>query len=289
VGLLLVAASAVAWSTAGLFMRLMQLDVWTILFWRGLFGGLAIVTYMITRSPRSVWSEFSTMGWQGCLVGALSAAGMIAFVCALQRTTVANVSLIYAASPFATALLARIVLREPLSILTLVAASLAIIGVAVMFEGMFHDGNMAGMGLSLVMTIAASATTVTIRKFPQIPMVGAVCLAAFLGSALSSLNASPLSASSRDIFYLALFGACQMGLGLVLFVAGCRAAPPAAAAVIGSLETPLAPLWVWLAFNETPAVNTLIGGAFILVAVVGQMFAEHVAGRRPRLTASATN
>jgi drug/metabolite transporter (DMT)-like permease len=59
-----------------------------------------------------------------------------------------------------------------------------------------------------------------------------------------------------------------------------RVAPPAAVAVVSSLETPLAPLWVWLAFNETPTLNTLVGGAFILVAVVGQMFAEHAAGRR---------
>ncbi|MEA2836424.1 MAG: hypothetical protein QOD89_974 [Bradyrhizobium sp.] len=38
-GIVLVVAAAVAWSTAPLFTRLLHFDSWTILFWRGLFGG----------------------------------------------------------------------------------------------------------------------------------------------------------------------------------------------------------------------------------------------------------
>jgi hypothetical protein len=36
-GLILVTASAVAWSLAGLFTRVIPLDNWTILAWRGHF------------------------------------------------------------------------------------------------------------------------------------------------------------------------------------------------------------------------------------------------------------
>ena len=38
-GVALVIAAAVAWSTAAFFTRLLHFDSWTILFWRGLFGG----------------------------------------------------------------------------------------------------------------------------------------------------------------------------------------------------------------------------------------------------------
>lgn len=34
------------------------------------------------------------------------------------------------------------------------------------------------------------------------------------------------------------------------------------------LETVLAPIWVWLIFNETPTAMTLVGGG-ILVATIG--------------------
>ena len=39
-GLILVTASAVAWSLAGLFTRAIPLDSWTILAWRGIFLSL---------------------------------------------------------------------------------------------------------------------------------------------------------------------------------------------------------------------------------------------------------
>ena len=39
-------------------------------------------------------------------------------------------------------------------------------------------------------------------------------------------------------------------------------------ALIGTLQTPLGTLWVWLAFAEAPATATLVGGAIVLAAVV---------------------
>ena len=41
-GLWLVAAAALAWSSAGIFTRLIQADLMTMLFWRGIFSGSAV-------------------------------------------------------------------------------------------------------------------------------------------------------------------------------------------------------------------------------------------------------
>ncbi len=41
-------ASAVAYSTSGFYTRLIPLDLWTILFWRGIFAGL-LSTYSSGR------------------------------------------------------------------------------------------------------------------------------------------------------------------------------------------------------------------------------------------------
>jgi drug/metabolite transporter (DMT)-like permease len=64
-----------------------------------------------------------------------------------------------------------------------------------------------------------------------------------------------------------------MGLGMALFTVGARRIPSAQAALIGTFESPLAPLWVWLAFAEIPPTTTFIGGALILTAL-----AWHFAG-----------
>ena len=39
-------------------------------------------------------------------------------------------------------------------------------------------------------------------------------------------------------------------------------------ALIGTIEVPLAALWVWLAFAQTPRWSTPAGGAVVLAAVL---------------------
>jgi drug/metabolite transporter (DMT)-like permease len=39
------------------------------------------------------------------------------------------------------------------------------------------------------------------------------------------------------------------------------------------LESILGPLWVWLVINETPSLNTLVGGSVLLLSVA--WFAQH--------------
>lgn len=76
----------------------------------------------------------------------------------------------------------------------------------------------------------------------------------------------------------------QSAVGLVLpqggqSDAGVRADCPGCAAVaangesalILALDAPLAPLWVWLVFAQTPAGTTLMGGGFVLTAVFGHI------------------
>ncbi|WFU21442.1 hypothetical protein QA649_25400 [Bradyrhizobium sp. CB1717] len=51
-GIALVVAAAVAWSTAPFFTRLLPFDPWTILFWRGLFGGGLITVFLVLMQGR---------------------------------------------------------------------------------------------------------------------------------------------------------------------------------------------------------------------------------------------
>jgi EamA domain-containing membrane protein RarD len=52
-GVALVVAAAVAWSTAPFFTRLLPFDSWTILFWRGLFGGGLIAAILVLMQGRA--------------------------------------------------------------------------------------------------------------------------------------------------------------------------------------------------------------------------------------------
>src|SRR6185312_7718982 len=53
-GVALIIAAAIAWSTAPFFTRLLlHFDSWTILFWRGLFGGGFISLFLVATQGLS--------------------------------------------------------------------------------------------------------------------------------------------------------------------------------------------------------------------------------------------
>ena len=45
-------------------------------------------------------------------------------------------------------------------------------------------------------------------------------------------------------------------------------------ALLGRLQVVLAPLWVWLALGEVPTSLTLLGGAFVVGAVLANSVAS---------------
>jgi drug/metabolite transporter (DMT)-like permease len=268
-GLVLVTAAAVAWSTAPFFTRLLPFDAWTILFWRGVFGGGSIVAFLLLTEGRGGLLQLVSIGTSGWVVACLSTLGMVCFIPALQLTSVANVAVINAILPFVAAGLAWIWLREVAQLRTLLASLVALCGVVIIVGGPQSGSDMLGIGLACSMVLAMAAMTVTIRRYRHTPMVAAAGLSNFMGSLVSMPFAQGLaSLSATDIVLFAGFGVLQVGMGLTLFVLGSRQLPSAQASLIATLESPLMPFWVWLAFQEVPTDNALVGGALVMGAVI---------------------
>jgi drug/metabolite transporter (DMT)-like permease len=275
-GIVLVIAAAIAWSTAPLFTRLLHYDSWTILFWRGLFGGSFIAAFLILTQGRAGVRELTGMKANGWLVASLSTLGMVTFIPALQLTSVANVAIIIAAQPFAAAALAWIWFREPARLRTLLASLVTLGGVAIIVSGAVGGADVRGIGLACLMMVAIAAMTVAMRKHRESSMVAAAAMSNFLGSLVSIPFAQNIaSVGPVDLAVLAMFGLLQVGLGLTLFALGSRLLPSGQASLIATLETPLMPFWAWLAFQEVPAFRALAGGALVMGAVVADIVGDN--------------
>jgi drug/metabolite transporter (DMT)-like permease len=273
-GWFIVALSAVAWSTAGFFTRLVDEDVWTILFWRGVFSGLAIAILTLAQYRGRTASAYLTLGWPGLLLAFICAVGMITFISALRLTTVADVYVIYATVPFVTAGVAWLLLRESASVSVLVASTAAVAGVAVTLSGAVFGGSLLGQFVAFLMTLSMALMTVILRWKRDVAMIPALGLSAWIAAFITFWFCEPFDISWYNIMMLALFGITQSALGLILFGIGSRMVPAAEATLLTALDVPLAPLWVWLAFSEVPSIATLIGGVIVLAAVVGHMWWE---------------
>ena len=280
-GIALVVAAAIAWSTAPFFTRLLAYDSWTILFWRGLFGGAVISVILVLTQGLAGLRDFTGMGKSGWLVASLSMLGMITFIPALQLTSVSNVAIIIATGPFVAAAIAWIWLRETPRLRTLLAMLVALCGVVIIVGGAGGNSDIIGIALACFMTLVISAMTVVVRRHKGTPMVAAAALSNLLGSVVSLPFAHGIAGvTTTELVTLAMFGFFQVGLGLSLFVLGSRFLPSGQATLIGTLETPLMPFWVWLAFQEIPSSRVLIGGVLVMGAVIADLLGEVRAQKR---------
>lgn len=272
-GQLAVALAAVAWSTAGLFQRELTMDTITQLGGRALFALIALLAYVAVSERGAVIPAFRSIGLPGVAVAVCMATASGCFIIALNHTTVAHVLFIQAISPVLAALLAWIALREPITVRTGVAMVTALAGVAVMI-GSPSGADLAGDGVSLLMSLSFAVAIVITRHRRDVSMAPATCLSQLLLVLVALPFADAASISRHDLLYLVLLGAVQMGVGLALFTVGARLIAAAEVALITLLEVVLGPLWVWIAFGETPDTATLVGGAIVVLAVLIQISGE---------------
>jgi len=270
-GVTLVVLSAFAFSLAGFFTRLIDTDVWTMLFWRGLFGGLFIAGYVVCRDGTGALAALRRIGVPGLVAAGCSAAATICFINALRQTTVADVLVINATAPFFAAALAWAWTGERERWTTLAASGVALLGVALSVGAAAGSGRLLGDVLALLMTVLISAMMVVVHRHRAVCMLPAASLSALLCALVAWPWADPASATGWNFVNLFLFGTTQFGLGLLLLTVGTRLISAPRSALIGALETPLAPALVWLAFAEVPSLATLVGGAIVLAAVVGDL------------------
>jgi len=274
-GLLFVTLAAIAWSTAGFFTRLIHLDSFTLLAWRGIFGAASLVVVIIVMHGRHWLREFTRIGKPELVYILLTVVGMILFITSLGHTSVAHGAVIYATIPFIAALLGWFFLGEIPSRSAVMASGVAIAGVLLMV-GYGSDGAPFGDALALGMTLCMGFSIIVMRKNPTMAATAAASIGAVISAVICWPLGDPLAVTNVQLLQLIAFGVINSAVGLACFAWGSKRLPAVESGLIGALDTPLAPLWVWMAFGEAVSINTMLGGALVMAAVIGHV----VAGQR---------
>ena len=263
-GVFFVLISALVFSSAGLFVKGVSADAWSILFWRGVFAALFTVAYTLWRGTAG--EEFLRMGKPGVAAGLIGAMGTIAFIPSFKYTSIANVSLIYAAAPFVSASIAWLWMRERPTPVVLIASIAAFGGVALIVGGSLGSVNLIGDGLALWMTLIMAIFMCIYRRYPNTPAAGPSVLLSLALVPIGWIFGEPFAADLIEIVIMGSFG-LVFAVASVTLAEGARRLPASETALLSSMETPLAPIWAYLLFAEIPAVLTVIGGTVILLAV----------------------
>lgn len=264
-GVILVAVSALIWSSAGIFTRGVAADAWSVIFWRGIATTGFTLAYLLLRgSLRQEWRRMRAPAW---LATVLMASGTAAFIPAFKLSSVANVALIWASVPFVTAGLAWLLLAERPSRRVVIASLVTVVGVGIVAQGSLQGGNVVGDLLAFWMTLMMAASFIIYRRWPDTPAALPAAVSSAVLVPIAALLSDPMQVITSERWILVGFGAV-FAAASVLMLEGARRIPASEVALFGALETPLAPVLALVILSETPPATTLLGGVVILAAVV---------------------
>lgn len=263
-----------------LLVRLIDTDVWTLMFWRGLLMGSGLLVFFAAGSGPGWLGRILHIGWPGIGAALLFAANAICFVVALDLTTVANTLLIVSASPFFAGLLSWIFLGERVTRRTGLAILVACGGIALIFSGSLFGGEQSG---SLWGDLAALGTAlgmaggfVVVRRHRRVNMIPAMALGSLISSAAALPLAVPFALGGTQFGLTLVMGLLMLPVAFGLITIGPRYIPAPEVGLLMLLETVVGPLLVWAVIGEAASAEALVGGA----VVVGTLAVHSLIGLR---------
>ena len=250
-----------------LLIRLVGVEFFTLVVYRCTIAGLLMLVGYSLYCGRDFVRHMLMIGVWGLVVVVLECAASWTFYLALERTTAANVLVIFASTPLIAALLTRIFLDDVIERPTWLAIWSAGLGLVVVASGGVTTGNWLGDLLALINAVVIAGVFTVVRRRRDLNMIPA----AGLGLLLASLVAYPF-AQFPDLgvhqWVILVIGAgVVLPVALALVTLGPRYLPAPEVAMLTLLETIIGPVWVWLVIGEEPGIRTLLGGSVVVAAL----------------------
>ena len=95
-----------------LFIRLVNVNSWELLFYRGLIPFLCLLIFLPLMYKNNFFNTCYAIGYAGILNAILVALGNITFFGSIENTNVANTLIMISLAPFMAAILSSIFLKE---------------------------------------------------------------------------------------------------------------------------------------------------------------------------------
>jgi drug/metabolite transporter (DMT)-like permease len=299
--------AALMWSIAGVVTRQLEAaERFEVTFWRSAFTVLSLLMILpiwrvANRRAERVMSRPAPVARRSLLAGLLHrhwgllpespafwVSGLCwsvmftAFMVGLTFTSVANVLIIMAIGPLLTALLSRVVTRQPMALRVWITIGVAGAGMAYMYGGQMlalvgsddtqaHD-LLIGSLIALCVPVAAAVNWTVVQRSQsqgeRIDLVPSVLLGAVMSSLATLPLAIPFAATGSDIAWLALLGLCQLAIPCMLAVTAARVLKAPEVSLLALLEVVFGIFWPWLWVSEAPGSQVLTGGSVVLAALV---------------------
>ena len=252
-----------------LLVRLADVDASVISFYRGLFMGISMLI-LWRRSSSKSWLPVNKIEFMNfSLLVILSALGTCLFVFSVKYTAAANTVVLLATSSFFAAIFSYLLLKEKIKKQTVIAIVVSFVGVFIVFGNSFtFTGNYIGDLLGVALAITMGMELTLFRKYGHFPTMLVISLSGFLvATVMFAFSDKLLDISLESLFWLSIMGFIQIPLAMYFIFISTKYITSAEVSLFTTIETTMAPIWLWLFLSEIPPKMTIIGGALVIFAI----------------------
>ena len=255
-----------------IFIRLSNIETWGMLFYRGAIPFLVVLTGLIFFYKNNLFKALVNIGYPGIFYIISFSICNITFIISIQNTNVANTLVMIAMAPMLSAILGSIFLKEIPDHKTWIAIIITLISVAYIFHDSIEMGNFYGDLFGIITSFGLACNAVIARYAKNrdlVPsaLIGKLCVAIFAFFFVDSFLLI-----DSDIIIIPLMCIMCVAVPFVLVTIAPRFIPAEEVNLFFLLETIIGPFWVWLVIKEQPSLETIQGGAVIILTIAIHSF-----------------
>ncbi len=255
-----------------LFIRLSNVDTWSLVFYRGIIPFFSVFIVMLLIYKLNFFQILFSSGYHGLIyIGTFSITN-ITFVVSIQNTNVANTLVMIATAPMLSAILGAIFLKELPDKKTWISIIITFLAIIYIFFDSLKLGNFYGDILGFITAIGLAVGAVTIRAAKNKNLVPAAVIGKLLVATFALLFVESFALVDQDLVIVPLMCILCVAIPFVLVTIAPRFIPAAEVNLFFLLETIIGPIWVWLVIKEQPSFETLQGGLIIILTIAIHSF-----------------
>ena len=255
-----------------LFIRLSNVETWSLVFYRGFIPFFIVFVGMLIIYKLNFFKILFSSGYHGLIyVGTFSITN-ITFVVSIQNTNVANTLVMIATAPMLSAILGASFLKEIPDKKTWISIIITFLAVIYIFSDSFKLGNFYGDILGFITAIGLAVGAITIRSAKSKNLVPAAVVGKLFVATFALFFIESFVLENTDLIIVPLMCILCVAIPFVLVTIAPRFIPAAEVNLFFLLETIIGPIWVWFIIKEQPSIETLQGGIVIITTIAIHSF-----------------
>ena len=255
-----------------LFIRLANVDTWSLVFYRGMIPFFTVLIGMLIIYKYEFFKMLLASGHHGLIYIVTFSITNIAFVVSIQNTNVANTLVMIAMAPMLSAILGAFFLKEMPDGKTWVAIGITFIAAVYIFYDSLQLGSIFGDLLGLLCALGLAVGAVTIRSAKNKNLVPAAVVGKLVVAIFAMFFIETYALLDRDLLIVPLMCVMCVAIPFVLVTIAPRFIPAEEVNLFFLLETIIGPFWVWMVIKEQPSLETIQGGIIIILTIATHSF-----------------